>query len=331
MIITKTPFRISFVGGGSDMKSFYKFYNGRVISTTIDKYIYVVVKKQLGIVEFKYRVNWSETEFKNSIDSIKHPIVKETLRYFKIDYPLEITTFSDIPANTGLASSSAFAVGLVHALLVLKQRKVSKHLIATIAAKIEVDILKRNIGKQDHFACAYGGINQITFYKNETVKVKKLKYKQVLLENLQDNLQLYYTSIKRNASKILKSQMELTRMQKENLIKLIKLVIPINKIISGNKKDIDLFGSILHESWLIKRKINNKISNTKIDNYYLKALKNGALGGKILGAGNGGFFLFYIKGIYRKRLEKNLKNLKKLEFKFDQKGTAITYDDEKKN
>ena len=125
--------------------------------------------------------------------------------------------------------------------------------------------------------------------------------------------------------------MELTKTQKENLIKLIKLVIPVDKIITGKNKDIDLLGSTLHESWLVKRKINNKISNTKIDNYYLKALKNGALGGKILGAGNGGFFLFYIKSIYRKRLEKSLKKLRKLEFKFDYKGTAITYNDEKKN
>ena len=173
MIITKTPFRISFVGGGSDMRSYYKNAKGKVLSTTIDKHIYVIVKKQLGIVEFKYRVNWSQTEFKNKISEIKHPIVRESLKYFKINFPIEITTFSDIPSNTGLASSSAFAVGLIHALLVLLKKNSSKNKIAQIAAEIEVNILKRNIGKQDHYACAYGGLNKITFFKNEKVIVKK--------------------------------------------------------------------------------------------------------------------------------------------------------------
>ena len=329
MIITKTPFRISFAGGGSDIKSFYKYYNGKVVSTTIDKYIYVVVRKQLGIYEFKYRVNWSKTEFTNSIDKIKHPIVREALRYFKIDYPMEITTFSDIPANTGLASSSAFAVGLVHALLALKRKKISKHLIASVAAKIEVDFLKRNIGKQDHFACAYGGINQITFFKNEKVKVKKIKSKKIILNNLRDNLQLYYTTIKRNASKTLKTQIKLDDLQKKNIIKLTNFTDPISKIFSSNKGSLNSFGLILHQSWLIKKAINIGTTTKEIDGYYEKALKNGAIGGKILGAGNGGFFLFFIKAKYRAKLEKSLKNLKKLDFEFDNKGSVITYNDKK--
>ena len=159
MIITRTPFRMSFIGGGTDIKSYYQKNVGKVISTTIDKYLYVIVRKQLGIVEKKFRIRWSKVEFKNKISEIEHPIIREALKYFKINFPIEISTFADIPSDTGLGSSSAFAVGLVTALTAIKGIKVSKYDIATIAAKIEIDILKRNIGKQDHFACAYGGFN----------------------------------------------------------------------------------------------------------------------------------------------------------------------------
>lgn len=329
MIITKTPFRISFFGGGSDMKSFYKYYTGKVISTTIDKYIYVIVKKQLGIVEFKYRVNWSQTEFKNRLDEIKHPIVRETLRYFKIDYPIEITTFSDIPANTGLASSSAFAVGLVHALLILQQKKFSKNLIAKIASHIEVEVLKRNIGKQDHYACAFGGFNQINFYKNESVKVTKIKYNKKKVNDLEKNLQLYYTSIKRNASSILKNQSKLSKKQKVNLLKLTGLVNTAKNLLIDKKSKLTDFGKLLHKGWEIKREINKRTSNKNINNFYFNAINSGALGGKILGAGNGGFFLFFVNEKKKRHLEKKLKNLKKLNFNFDQKGTQKSYYDKK--
>ena len=330
MIITKTPFRISFAGGGSDMRSFYKLKNGSVLSTTINKHIYVIVKKQLGIVEFKYRVNWSQTEFKNSINDIQHPIVRESLKYFKINFPIEITTFSDIPSNTGLASSSAFAVGLVHALLVLQKKKISKHKIAQIAAVIEVNILKRNIGKQDHFACSYGGLNKITFYKDEKVLVKKIYPKANKIRKLQENLELYYTSVKRNASNILKSQMKLNKNQVEYIKKLTDLVDPAIKILTDKTSNLDLFGEILHKGWEVKRKVNNKISNQKLNDYYLKAIRQGASGGKILGAGNGGFFLFYIKYKKKKKLSKSLNQLKNLKFNFDTKGTTVTYNDQKK-
>ena len=207
MIITRTPFRISFLGGGSDMKSFYKNSPGRVISTSIDKYLYVMVRKQLGIVEYKYRINWSKVEFKNSVKDIEHPIIREALKYFKIDFPIEISTFADIPSNTGLGSSSAFAVGLVNALTAIKGIKVTKYDIANIAAKLEIDILKRNIGKQDHFACSYGGLNSFTFEKNEKVTVEPILISKKNLSKLEDGILLgVYKTKKRDASDVLKIQ-----------------------------------------------------------------------------------------------------------------------------
>ena len=162
MIISKTPLRISFVGGGTDLRRFYKNDYGQVVSSAIDKYVYVVVKRQIGIVEYKYRVNWSQVEFKNNINDIKHPIVREVLKEFKIDFPIEITTFSDIPAGTGLGSSSSFGVGLINAISALIGKRMTQRELAEMGAKIEVDVLKRNMGKQDHYPAAYGGMNTFT-------------------------------------------------------------------------------------------------------------------------------------------------------------------------
>lgn len=326
MIITKTPFRISFAGGGSDIRSYYSKKPGKVITSTIDKYIYVIVKKQLGIVEYKFRVNWSKTEFKNSVDKIKHPIVRESLKYFKINFPIEITTFADIPAETGLASSSAFAVGLVHALFKIQGKNPTKYQIANIAAKIEVDILKRNIGKQDHFACSFGGFNKFIFYKNEKVKVTNLILPKKKIKKLNNNLQLFYTSIKRDASKVLSKQVKPSQDQLLKISKLKNFVEPIYKIFMQADKNIDLFGEILNESWEIKKSLSSVISNSILDEYYKTAINAGALGGKILGAGNGGFFLFFIKKNNQKKLEKKLDKLKKLDFNFDFSGSQIMYE-----
>ena len=221
MIITRTPFRISFAGGGTDLRAFYSEEPGCVISSSINKYIYVVIKKQIGIVEYKYRINWSKVEFRNHLDEIEHPIVRETLRLFEIDFPIEITTFTDIPGSTGLGSSSAFAVGLIHALHALKGEMVTKHMIGfTQAANIEVNILGRSIGKQDHYASAYGDLNVFTFTSNELVKVEPVPYKYEAKKSIENNLMLYYLNIKRNASKILETQKKETKNKFVELKKL---------------------------------------------------------------------------------------------------------------
>ena len=260
MIITRTPFRISFAGGGTDLREFYSQEPGRVISTSINKYIYVVVKRQIGIVEHKYRINWTRVEFKNNIDDIEHPIVREALRMFNINFPIEITTFTDIPGSTGLGSSSAFAVGLVHALHALKGEMVTKHVIASEAASIEVNILGRAMGKQDHYASAYGNLNVFTFTSDEVVSVEPVLYTHKAKKQIESNLMLFYLNIKRNASEILSSQQRETKNKIVELRELQKLVDPIRNVFSSGV-GFNAFGESLHEGWEIKRKLTDDISS----------------------------------------------------------------------
>ena len=327
MIISRTPFRISYVGGGTDLRSFYQQDYGQVLSSAIDKYLYVVVKKQIGIVEYKYRINWSKTEFRHTIDEIEHPIVRETLRLFKIDYPVEITTFADIPANTGLGSSSAFAVGLVHALYALQGKRVSKYQLAMKAAEIEVEILQRTMGKQDHFASAYGNFNTFKFNQDETVTVEPVFYKKETIEKLQSNLILFFTKLKRDASEILESQDRESFNKREILTQMRDLVTPMEEILS-NGENLNQFGEILDEGWKLKQSISEHISSPKIDEYYERAIKAGAIGGKLLGAGGGGFLLFYVESAEQNKVINSLSELHYLNIKFDFSGSRITYYDQ---
>lgn len=327
MIITRTPFRLSFFGGGTDLKTFYSKTDGEVLSAAIDKYLYVVVKKKLGIVEHKYRINWSTVEFTNKIDEIQNPVARECLKYFKINYPIEITTFADIPANTGLGSSSAFAVGLVNALFALKGKLASKYEIASIASKIEIDILGRRIGKQDHFACCYGNINNLVFKGDETVVINPIVASSKLIKTLEDHMIMFYTNQKRNSEAVLKHQYKIKKKQYENLKELKELVrISKFKLLNKNFR-IKEFGKLLDENWKLKKKINRSSSNNLIDKYYDQAINSGAYGGKLLGAGNGGFLLFIASKSSQKKIANKLKKLKKMYIKFDYSGTRITYFD----
>ena len=327
MIITRTPFRVSFFGGGTDLKTFYSKTDGEVLSTAIDKYLYVVVKRKLGIVEHKYRINWSSVEFTNQLNKIKNPIARECLKYFKIDYPIEITTFADIPANTGLGSSSAFAVGLVNALFALEGKLASKYEIASIAAKIEVDILQRKIGKQDHFACSYGNLNNIVFKKNEKVIINPIVASLKTFNKLENNLMMFYTGQQRNSETILKKQSNVNQNQFENLIQLRDFVKISSKILLKKNFNTREFGNLVHQSWEIKKKINKFTSNKFIDRFYNIGIKAVAYGGKLLGAGNGGFILFVCSKHNQYRVIKKLRILKNINIRFDYSGTKITYID----
>jgi D-glycero-alpha-D-manno-heptose-7-phosphate kinase len=326
MIISRTPFRVSFVGGGTDLELFYSKSDGRVLSTGIDKYIYVVVKRQVAIVEHKYRINWSTVEFKNRIDDIEHPIAREALRLMDIDFPVEITTFADIPANTGLGSSSSFAVGLLHALFALKGQMVKKGELAAMAARIEIDILKRKIGKQDHYAAAYGNLNILSFHKDNSVSVDPVFYENEVRNAIEDRLMLFYTAVKRNASEVLDAQQEDMNKKYQVLMKMKDLVPQLSEVIS-QKKNLDEFGHLLHAGWLLKKSISEGVSSPDIDEYYQKAMDAGALGGKLLGAGGGGFLLFYVNPEKQKTVKKALSGLHQLPFKFENSGTRITYYD----
>ena len=326
MLITRTPYRISFLGGGTDVRSYYEKYEGRVLNASIDKFLYVIVKKQFGLVKSKYRINWSKIEFCDTLDEIKNPIARETLRYFKIDFPIEITTIADIPANTGLGSSSAFAVGLVHALFSLKNIRATKHEIASVAATIEIDILKRNIGKQDHFASSYGGINVIEFRKNDIIEINPLPISKKNRTRLQNNLIFFYTDLTRDASVILKNQF-LHKEKKKIYLEKIKNLVNKLEVILMTGKNFHKIGELLHLNWIYKKKINDKASTKDIDKMYKTSLKLGSHGGKILGAGGGGFLMLYGNQNIQNKLKKKFIKKNYLNVKIDTAGTRLTYFD----
>jgi len=327
MIISRTPFRISFAGGGTDLPSYYLKDDGQVISTTIDKYIYVAVKRQTAIAEHKFRINWSKVEFRNNVDDIEHPIVREALKMMDIDFPLEISTFADIPAQTGLGSSSAFAVGLLHALHALKGEMVTKGTLAAKASQLEIDILGRKIGKQDHYSAAYGNLNVFTFHSNDSVSVDPVFYRHETKEAVDSHLMLFYTALKRDANEILKPQSERTDEKRRILSKMKDLVTPIREVLSTGS-NLHQIGTALHQGWLLKKSITEKISSPSIDEYYEHALSAGALGGKLLGAGGGGFLLLYVEPQNQKKVKESLSNLYQLPFQFENTGTRITYYDQ---
>ena len=324
MIISKTPFRISFVGGGTDLKVFYEKEPGRVLSTTINRYIYVLVKKQTSMFEFKYRVNWSASEFCNTIEEIKHPIVREALRLLNINFAVEISTFSDIPSQTGLASSSAFTVGLLNALCVLIGREVDKHMLAQMAYQVEVEMVGRSMGSQDHFSCAYGGLNIIDFYSDASVQVTPVSCSKYKRDELQKKIVLFYTNIQRNASEVLKVQESETAKKFDTLRKMKELVSPLEDAISINN---DQFGQLLHQNWILKKQVSRLISSDKIDSYYNLGIDSGATGGKLLGAGSGGFLMFFVNEENKKSVISALDHLYCLDVEFEEEGTKIVFDE----
>jgi len=327
MIISRTPFRISFAGGGTDLPEYYSKEDGQVISTGIDKYIYVAVKRQTAISEYKFRINWSKVEFKDRIEDIEHPIVREALKMMGLDIPLEVSTFADIPANTGLGSSSSFAVGLLHALFALKGKMVTKGTLADMASRLEIDILKRNIGKQDHYAASYGSLNVFTFHKEGSVSVEPVFYKPEVKQAIESHLMLFYTAIKRDAHQILTVQNMKTEQKRHVLGEMKNQVAQFREIFSSGK-DICEFGRLLHRGWLLKKSITDEISSDEIDQHYERAMKAGALGGKLLGAGGGGFLLFFVEPKKQESVSRALKGLYQLPFKFENAGTRITYYDQ---
>jgi len=330
MIITRVPFRISFAGGGTDLPSFYLNEDGRVINATIDKYIYVAVKRQTAIAEYKYRINWSKIEFKNNIDDIEHPIAREALKMMEIDFPLEISTFADIPAKTGLGSSSAFAIGLLHSLYALNGQMVTKGSLAAKAASLEIDILGRKIGKQDHYSAAYGNINVFDFYKSGQVSIDPVLYRPETKSAVENRLMLFYTAITRDSNDILKIQSEKNSINQKILSEMKEQVNLIREIFSTGK-NLQEIGYILDQGWKLKKKLVDTISSSEIDQYYENAIKAGAIGGKLLGAGGGGFLMFYVEPENQKSVRRSLSDLYELPFQFDTGGgTRITYYDQER-
>lgn len=325
MIISRTPLRISFVGGGSDIIRKKQKKPGSVVSVTINKYIYVIINKKS---DKKIRVSYSRTENENNIKSIKHPIVRACLDYFKIKDSIEIVTVADIPSRgSGLGSSSALTVGLLNALAKYKNKNFSKYQLSKIAYKIESKVLQKTLGYQDHFSASYGGFNYMKFYKNHKIVIKKIKLKNSFLVKLKKNILILNTGRYRIADKILKKiPSDKNQTFLDELSSFTNLFIKFLK-----QKNIEELGKILDLNWNVKKKLDKNICNKEIDEIYKISKQKGAIGGKILGAGGGGYFLIMAKPKFHKKIKNSLKKYLDFHFNFEYSGTTIIYNSNKHN
>ena len=319
LIVSKTPLRVSLVGGGSDLESYYTREGiGKVISFTIDKYIYVTVHNRYdGLI----RASYSKTEIAQNVKDINHELIRESMKLLKIESGIEITSISDVTAHgTGLGSSSAYTVGVLNALSNLIGKGYSRFNLANDACIVEIEKCMQPIGKQDQFASAFGGLNEISF-ADSNVSVCELNVSMQNLSKLSENLLLFDTGLKRKASTILSRQKQEYENDKVSATRqLVDLVKPMR---SALLSDVDIVGEILDESWRIKKTVTSGISNDIIDGYYKTAKESGALGGKLCGAGGGGFLLFYVKRENQENLRKALSEMRELDFKLEFEGAKI--------
>jgi D-glycero-alpha-D-manno-heptose-7-phosphate kinase len=324
MIIARTPLRMSFVGGGSDLPIFYKEFGGAVVSTAINKYVYVTVNKKF---DDHIRVSYSKTEEVENINQIEHKIVREVLKLLEFQGGMEITSIADIPSKgSGLGSSSSFAVALLHALNTFRSKAVSAQYLAEHACKVEIDICQEPIGKQDQYAAAFGGLNFIQFNQDDSVFVEKIICSKETIKNLFENVIVFYTGISRSASALLEKQQNVIQNEvnkKELLKQMSTMAYDLKRELENN--NLTSFGEILHVNWMLKKQILGSISSSDIDRWYELAMKNGATGGKILGAGSGGFLMFYAPKEKHEAIKNALPNLKEIDFKYESQGSQIIF------
>jgi len=324
MIISKTPFRVSFFGGGTDYPEWFSKYKGSVISLAINKYCYVSARELPGFFSNKHRVVWSKIELINDFEKIIHPAVREALKYYKPSVGIEINHQGDLPARAGLGSSSSFAVGLINSLnSFVNKKKISKKKISQEAIFLEQNLVKEKVGIQDQIITSYGGFNNIKIDYSGNFKVNKINLSQDDILNFTDSLLLIYTGQTRIASKIASIKIKSFKSKINEMENLSELVKEGKKLIE--KKSYDDFGYLLHQTWMLKKSINKVISNDKIDEIYHEALQSGALGGKLLGAGGGGFMIFYVRKSDRKKVLEKLNKLLHVPFNVDYEGTKIIY------
>ena len=321
MIITRTPFRVSFAGGGSDIASFYQKHDGCVLSTTINKYMYISVHPSFN--RRQTVLKYSKTETVTDIADIEHQYFRQVLSNLQIS-GVELVSTADIPSGTGLGSSSSFTVGLLHSLYCYKGKYVSRERLASEACNVEIEQLGNPIGKQDQYASAYGGLNFIEFRRNGGVAVEPIIMSENSLHKLENNLMMFYTGQLHSASSILEEQKKNIAAgdQELNQLKMCSLARDLREELQNNH--IDAMGEILHENWMLKKTLANGISNPAIDDAYERALKAGALGGKLLGAGGGGFLLFYVPQEKQNAVKEALE-LPLMPMTFDRQGSSVIY------
>ena len=323
MIITRTPLRISFFGGGTDYPVWYRQYGGSVLSTTINKCCYITCRWLPPFFDYHSRVSYSRVENVGKNTSIEHPSVRGCLEYLGIDAGIEIHHIADLPARTGLGTSSAFTVGLLLGLYALRDQMRDKHALASAAIHIEQEILKEAVGAQDQVSAAYGGFNRINFNTDGSIEVNRILTASNRLAQLEQHLALYFTGFSRTASEVAQEQLRMTPHKKRELDMMLQLVNEAESIVANPGRSLDEFGRLLHESWKLKRSLTQKISNASIDEIYEAGLSAGALGGKLLGAGGGGFMLFYVPPERREALRTRLKKLLCVPFGFSNRGSHV--------
>lgn len=326
MIISRTPFRISFFGGGTDYPAWYREHGGAVLAATINKYCYITCRYLPPFFEHRIRLVYSQVENCQTADEIAHPSVREILQYLKIDRGMEIHHDGDLPARSGMGSSSAFTVGLLHALYALKGQILSKHQLATESIFIEQERLKETVGCQDQILAAYGGFNHITFSPHGDFSVRPIPILRERVAELNAHLMLFYTGIKRTASDIAQSYVNNIHEKKNQLRRMMELT---NESISilNTKQDIGDFGKLLHESWQAKRSLSSQVSSAYVDEIYSQAMSAGAVGGKLMGAGGGGFMLLFVPPAQQDKMREKLKKLLFVPFRFEFSGSDIIFFD----
>jgi len=324
MIISRTPLRMSFVGGGSDLPSFYRKFGGAVVSTAINKFVYITLNEKF---DHRIRVSYSRTEEADTVAEIQHPLVRESMKLLEVQGGIEITSIADIPSKgSGLGSSSAFTVGLLHALHAYSGRYASAEQLAKEACAIEIERCGEPIGKQDQYAAAFGGFNFIEFNADDSVSVEPILCKRETLLKLQENIIVFYTGISRSASAILKNQQD-TIEQNESKQKMLQRMTQLARALKTElqRNDLSNFGQILREGWEIKSELTVEISNDQIDAWHAAGLQAGAEGGKLLGAGSGGFLMFYAPQKKHDAIAAVLKNLRRIPIQFEAQGSRIIF------
>jgi D-glycero-alpha-D-manno-heptose-7-phosphate kinase len=321
MIITRTPFRVSFAGGGSDLASYYQHEPGAVLSTAINKYMYIAVKEHF---EQNFRISYSRTEIVDSVAQIEHPIVRESLNMLGLRNGLEIVSMGDLPARTGLGSSSSFTVGLLHALYAMQGKVVTQERLAQEACCIEIERLREPIGKQDQYIAAYGGMQFIQFNADGSVFVDPVILSPEARKEFSRRLLIFFTGDTRDAREVLAKQQASTGEKLPVLRRMCAIAREMREVLTSGK-DLNVFGSLLHEAWEAKRSLTDGISNSRIDDLYTRAIAAGALGGKLLGAGGGGFLLFFCEPHNQRRLREEMSELRELPFSLDLQGSKIVH------
>jgi D-glycero-alpha-D-manno-heptose-7-phosphate kinase len=326
VIISRTPYRISFFGGGTDYPAWYRQHGGAVLAATIDKYCYLSCRYLPPFFEHRYRVVWSKIDSARTIDEITHPAVRGILNYLKVERGIEIHHDGDLPARSGMGSSSSFTVGLLNALHALRGHIRSKHQLAMESIHVEQIVLQETVGSQDQVSAAYGGFNHILFLPNGEIAVRPITIPRDRINELDAHLMLFYTGIKRTASDVASSYVTNINDHKRQL-RIMKDMVEESIAALSSNASITAFGELLHEAWQMKRSLSDKVSNSEIDTIYEAALTEGAIGGKLLGAGGGGFILLFVPPPKQEMVRLRLRELIHVPFHFEFSGSQIIFFD----